>query len=175
MMKFAKALFVCAFIAVASTAVAQQTTGSIAGRVIDDLDAGIPGAAVAARNLDTGFLRETTSGENGVYRLAGLPVGTYRVEAQRAGLVRFERDGLIVNVARTTDVDIILRVPALTETVTVAAEVPLLPVTSSTVGEIVDTARIEGLPLNGRQFANLAATVPGVGLGFHSDLTKATQ
>ena len=175
MMKFARALLVCACIAIASTAVAQQTTGTIAGRVVDDQDAGIPGAAVTARNLDTGFLRDTTSDGNGVYRLPGLPVGTYRVEAQRAGLVHFERDGLVVNIARTTDVDIVLRVPVLAETVTVTAQVPLLPVTSSTVGEIVDTARIEGLPLNGRQFANLAATVPGVGLGFHSELTKSTQ
>jgi hypothetical protein len=175
MMKFARALFVCAFTAIASTAVAQQTTGTIAGRVIDDLDAGIPDATITARNLDTGFSRNATSDDSGLYRLAGLPVGSYRVEAQRAGLARFERDGIVVNIARTTDVDIILRVAALTETVTVTAELPLLAVTSSTVGQIVDTTRIESLPLNGRQFANLAATVPGVGLGFHSDQTKSTQ
>jgi hypothetical protein len=175
MMKFATALLVCACTAIASPAVAQQTTGTIAGRVVDDLDAGIPGATITARNLDTGFSRNATSGDGGLYRLAGLPVGSYRVEAQRAGLARFERDGIGVNVARTTDVDIILRVAALSETVTVAAELPVVPITSSTLGQIVDTARIESLPLNGRQFANLAATVPGVGLGFHSDQTKSTQ
>ena len=143
--------------------------------MVDDLDAGVANAIVIARNVATGFSREATSDENGLYRLAGLPVGSYRLEAERTGLARFERDGIVVNIARTTDVDIILRVAALTETVTVMANLPLVPVTSSTVGQVVEISRIESLPLNGRQFANLAATVPGVGLGFHSDLTKSTQ
>ena len=50
----------------------------------------------------------------------------------------------------------------------------MISVTSSVIGQVVETERIESLPLNGRQFANLAATVPGVGLGFHSDLVKST-
>ena len=61
------------------------------------------------------------------------------------------------------------------ETVTVTGETPLIETTSSSVGGVVDIKRIESLPLNGRQFANLAATIPGVGLGFHSDPTKSTQ
>ena len=164
----------CAF-AVHVPALAQQTTGTIAGRVVDDQDAGIADAAVTARNPATGFTRGATTDDNGFYRLSGLPVGSYQVTAERRGLTRFERDGIVVNIARTTGLAIRLRVPALAETITVSAESPIISLTSSTVGEIVDTTRIEGLPLNGRQFANLAATVPGVGLGFHSDLTKSTQ
>ncbi|MBA3269586.1 MAG: TonB-dependent receptor, partial [Acidobacteria bacterium] len=61
------------------------------------------------------------------------------------------------------------------ETVTVTGESPLIEATASSVGGVVDIGRIESLPLNGRQFANLAATIPGVGLGFHSDPTKSTQ
>ncbi len=166
---------VCALLALATPATAQQTTGSIAGRVVDDQDAGIADAAVAARNIDTGFTRSVTSGESGLYRLAGLPVGTYEVTAQRAGLTRFQRQDIVVNIARTTDLDIVLRVAPLAETITVIAERPVIPITSSTLGEVVETARIESLPLNGRQFANLAATVAGVGLGVHSDGTKGAQ
>ncbi len=61
------------------------------------------------------------------------------------------------------------------ESITVNAETPLIETSSSSVGGVVDIGRIESLPLNGRQFANLAATIPGVGLGFHSDPTKSSQ
>src|SRR5205807_7463426 len=59
--------------------------------------------------------------------------------------------------------------------VNVTGSTPLIETTSSSVGGVVDVKRIESLPLNGRQFANLAATIPGVGIGFHSDPTKSTQ
>ena len=68
-----------------------------------------------------------------------------------------------------------MKVASLAETVNVTGATPLIETTASSVGAIVDVKRIETLPLNGRQFANLAATVPGVGLGFHSDPTKSTQ
>jgi len=174
MNSLARVALACA-LSLPAPALAQQTTGRIAGRVIDDQDAGIAGATVTATSAATGFVREVTSGENGLYWLAALPVGTYDVAAERQGLAQFARGGVVVNIGQTTDLDIILRVAALAETITVTAEAPLVPVTSSAVGQIVDRARIESLPLNGRQFANLAATVPGVGLGFHSDLTKSTQ
>src|SRR5205814_10009496 len=64
---------------------------------------------------------------------------------------------------------------AVAETVNVTGASPLIEITASSVGTVVDPKRIESLPLNGRQFANLAATVPGVGLSFHSDPTKSTQ
>ncbi|MGH9254889.1 MAG: TonB-dependent receptor [Vicinamibacterales bacterium] len=169
------ASFLIGFLACATSAPAQQSTGSIAGRVVDEQDGGIAGAVVTARHADIGFTREVTTDANGLYLLNALPVGLYEVAAVRTGLARFERAGVIVNVARTADLDIVLRVASLAETVTVTAESPAVSVSSSTMGEVVETRRIESLPLNGRQFANLAATVPGVGLGFHSDLTKSTQ
>src|SRR5688572_9797465 len=170
----ARVVLACALI-LPGPALAQQTTGTIAVRIVDDQDAAIPGAVVTALSLVTGLVRETTSDENGLYRLAALPVGAYTVAASQPSFARFERADIIVNIGQTRDLDIILRVAALAETITVTAELPVLPVTSSAVGQVVEMARIERLPLNGRQFANLAATVPGVGLGFHSELTKSTQ
>ena len=173
----ARILLACTLILIlpAGAALAQQTTGNIAGRVVDDQDAAVAGAVVTATSLVTGLVRETASDENGVYRLAALPVGTYAVAASQPSFARFERRDIVVNVGQTRALDIILRVAALSETITVTSELPIVSVTSSAVGQLVDTARIERLPLNGRQFANLAATVPGVGLGFHSDQTKSTQ
>jgi outer membrane receptor protein involved in Fe transport len=170
----ARIVLACA-LALPVTALAQQTTGAIAGRVIDDQDAAIPGTVVTATSPVTGLVRATMADENGLYRLAALPVGRYTVAATQQSFARFERGDIVVNVGQTRDLDIILRVAALAETITVTAELPILPVTSSAVGQVVDTARIERLPLNGRQFANLAATVPGVGLGFHSEQTKSSQ
>ena len=63
----------------------------------------------------------------------------------------------------------------MSESVNVTGESPLVETGSSSVGGVVDVQNIESLPLNGRQFANLALTIPGVGLGFHSDPTKSTQ
>src|SRR5439155_27385237 len=59
--------------------------------------------------------------------------------------------------------------------VTVTGDVPLIDATTSSVGDVVDPRRIQELPINGRQFANLAATLPGVGLAFHVDPTKGTN
>ena len=159
----------------AGTAEAQQTTGNISGRIVDAQGSAIPGVSVTGRNTQTGFVRTDVSDGEGIYRLTALPVGTYDVTAELQGFARFESKGLVLNVGQNMSVDISLSVASLSETVTVTGETPLIETTSSSVGGVVDVARIENLPLNGRQFANAAITIPGVGLGFHSDPTKSTQ
>lgn len=158
----------------ATTARAQLTSGHISGQVTDQQGAAVPGALVVASSSATGFVREAVSDGSGAYRLAALPVGVYQVSATLAGF-RPHASTQTVNVARTLTLDIVLSLAAVTEQVVVTATVPLVPTTSSSVGGVVPPERIEHLPLNGRQFANLAATVPGVGLGFHSDVTKSSQ
>ena len=81
----------------------------------------------------------------------------------------------MLNVGQTLDIPVTLKVASLAENVEVRGETPMIERTSSSVGGVVDVERIESLPLNGRQFANAAITIPGVGLGFHSDPTKSTQ
>ncbi len=162
-------------LAAATTVAAQQTTGTISGRVVDEQTAALPGASVTAKNVETGFSRTDAADAEGVYRLTALPVGTYDITTELQGFGRNERKGIVLSVGQTLSVDITLRVASLQESVTVTGESPLIEATSSSVGGVVDVGRIENLPLNGRQFANLAATIPGVGLGFHSDPTKSTQ
>jgi hypothetical protein len=153
---------------------AQTTTGTISGLITDDQGAAVPGVTVAATDAANGFVRTDVSDAAGSYRLAALPVGTYDVVADLAGFRRFERT-VVVDVATTIGLDMVMRLAGVTENVTVTAAAPLVSTRSSSVGEVVDLVRVEGLPLNGRQFANLAATVPGVGLGFHSDTSKSAQ
>ncbi len=162
----------CAF---ANNAAAQQTTGTISGRVLDAQGSAVPGVTVTARNVQTGFVRTEVSDAEGTYRLQGLPVGTYDLMAELSGFNKFERKALVVNVGQNISIDVAMAVAGVTESVVVTGETPLINTTSSSVGGVVDVSRIENLPLNGRQFANLAATIPGVGLGFHSDPTKSTQ
>jgi outer membrane receptor protein involved in Fe transport len=162
------------FAAAAATASAQQTTGTIAGRVLDEQKAAVPGATVTARNTATGFTRVEVSDAEGVYRITGLPVGSYTLGLEMSGFQPQTRS-VQVSVSETLTADFDLHIAKMAENVTVTAESPLVDTTSSAVGGVVDPRRVESLPLNGRQFANLAVTVPGVGLGFHSDPTKSTQ
>jgi outer membrane receptor protein involved in Fe transport len=166
---------VCTLAGSAGPAAAQQTTGNISGRIVDDQGAAVPGVTVTGRNAQTGFMRTDVTDAEGIYRLTAVPVGTYDLTAELQGFSRIESKGIVVNVGQTLDINLTLRVAGLQETVTVTGETPLIETSSSSVGGVVDVGRIESLPLNGRQFANLAATIPGVGLGFHSDPTKSAQ
>jgi outer membrane receptor protein involved in Fe transport len=160
---------------IAAPAAAQQTTGSITGRIVDAQGAAVPGVNVTAKNTETGFTRTDQSDSEGLYRLAGLPVGTYELTTDIPGFAKVERKDLIVSVGQTLPIDLTLKVASVQENVTVTGESPLIDTGASSVGASVDVGRLENLPLNGRQFANAAVTVPGVILGFHSDPTKSTQ
>src|SRR6266566_3977179 len=169
---FASALLL--FLGCAS-ALAQQTTGNITGRVVDQQGSAVPGVTVTARSPTTGFSRTETSDSGGLYRLNALPVGNYEVAAELPGFATVVQKEIVVAIAQTTSIDFSMKIASVAETVNVTAVSPLIEITASSVGTVVDPKRIESLPLNGRQFANLAATVPGVGLSFHSDPTKSSQ
>ncbi len=172
---FAAMIALAAIVLSPSGAAAQQTTGNIQGRIVDAQHSAVPGVTITAKNTETGFVRSEVTDSEGVYRLNALPVGTYDVHAELAGFAPYDRKGLVVNVGQTVDVNVDLKVAGVAESVSVTAESPLIQTSSSSVGGVVDVKRIENLPLNGRQFANLAVTIPGVGLAFHSDPTKSTQ
>ena len=165
----------CALALAASPAAAQQTTGNIQGRIVDAQKAAVPGVTVTAKNAATGYTRSEVTDSEGAYRLTSLPIGTYELHAELSGFAPFTNKSVDVNVGQTTDVNVDLKVAGVSESVNVTAESPMVQTNNAAVGQVVDVKRIENLPLNGRQFANLAATIPGVGLGFHSDPTKNTQ
>ena len=158
----------------ASPTFAQGTTGAIEGKVTDDQGLALPGANVTATRPSTGFTRSTVTDANGVFRLPGLLVGAYTVKVELTGFAP-SLHSVIVNVAATTTPDVRMKVAGQTEQVTVMAETPIIDTTDSGVGEVITSEQIANLPLNGRQFGNLAALAPGVSLGFHTDPTKSTQ
>jgi hypothetical protein len=168
-------LTIALMLASSLAAFAQQTTGNITGRALDPQGAAMPGVTVTARNPETGFTRSAVSDAEGVYRLSALPIGTYDLTVQLSGFSTIERKAIVVSVGQTVELNFDLTVAKVSESITVTGETPLVETGSSSVGGVVDVQNIESLPLNGRQFANLALTIPGVGLGFHSDPTKSTQ
>lgn len=161
-------------LAAVQPALAQGTNGTLEGVIRDEQGLALPGVLVTAQNSATGFSRSATSDASGNFRLPGMPIGSYELKASLPGFATLAKK-TTVNVAATTTVDFGMSVAGKTEQITVTAEAPLIDSKDSGVGEIVSTTQIENLPLNGRQFANLAALAPGVSLGYHTDPTKSTQ
>ena len=119
--------WLCALLSVVSqSAFAQQTTGNVIGRVVDDSGGAIPGATVTATNPSTGFTRTSVSDAEGSYRLNSLQVGNYDLQVELAGFSTVERKMVIVNVGQSISIDFSLKVANLAETITVTAASPLI-------------------------------------------------
>src|SRR5262245_13781991 len=135
-------IVLCALVA-PSTALAQQTSGNINGRVVDAQGAAVPGVTVTAKSSQTGFTRTDVSDGEGIYRLTALPVGPYDLTAELSGFSTFSRKDVVVNVAQTTDLNVELKLAGVTESVNVTAEQPMVKTSDSSVGGVVDVTKIE--------------------------------
>ncbi len=141
--------------------IAADPTGTIFGLVTDPTGAAVVGAEVTARNSRTGLIRSTRTDAQGAYLLPLIPVGTYGVTVQMQGFAHFEQTGITVLVDSVANIPVTLKLGAVTESVTVNADVPMVETRSGTIKGIVDEQRIAELPLNGRNAANLVLLVPG--------------
>jgi hypothetical protein len=158
----------------APPAAAQSAAGTLVGRAVDDSGAGLPGVTVTATNTDTGSSRLTVTAEDGSYRFAALPAGPYKVVTELAGFSTVTVEGVAISVASERDLSITLKPAAVEESITVVDEAPLVANTPS-IGAVISQQELENLPLNGRQFANLAVLAPGTTLGYNTDPTKPGQ
>jgi hypothetical protein len=154
---------------------ASAQSAAIRGRVVDEQQRAVAGATVTLINPRSGVTRTGDSNAYGLYNFEGLINGIYHITASRAGFATVQQLATTVPVGTVVYVDFTLRIAAVAETVTVVERSPLINSSSATIGGVVEPRRIEELPLNGRQFANLAATLPGVSIAFHRDPTKGTQ
>ncbi len=141
---------------------AQATSASIFGVVSDATGAVIPRIAVTATNLETNFSRSATTDEFGQFSIKFLPVGTYRVEASGASFKKFIQTGIVLELNRGARVDPVLALGALTETVSVTADAPLVNTSDATIGRTVDNREIVSLPLVNRDVYSLLNLTPGV-------------
>src|SRR6476620_1455012 len=130
----------------ATPALAQTERGGIRGTVTDSTQAVIPGVVVMATHVDTGVVRTADTTGEGVYNLAALPGGTYRVEVVHPGMRTEIRENVRVTAANVTSLNFVLQVGSTQETVSVTADTLLQADTSST-GASLDTKAYADLPL----------------------------
>jgi hypothetical protein len=151
-----------ALAALSRPAAAQLPTATILGVVKDSSGAVVPDTALTARNVETGQTRTTVSAADGSYRFSALPVGAYEVRAEHPGFQTAVRSGLTLSVTQEAVVNFSLQVGAVTETVSVTAEAPLVNTTSGSLGGLVGEQTVADLPLNGRNYIDLTLLQPGV-------------
>jgi hypothetical protein len=121
----------------------------------------IPRATVSLTNKDTGVTRTVTSDAEGRYRFSASQAGRYTLRVEATGFVTANVTGIVLNIGAHVDHDVSLSVGNVQETVTVTAEVPPIDVTKNDISGVVTNQQIDTLPINTRQFINLALLEPG--------------
>jgi hypothetical protein len=157
---FGKLLF--ALLVAAGAALAQEVTGSITGVVTDNSGAVVPSATVVAINVDTGADFRVTTDNAGIYIFPLLRAGRYRVSVEITGFQKVQVDDIRVNTSERLRLDLTLKVGAVTETVTVSAQTPLLQSEQATLGHVVEGQTITSIPLATRNFTQILGTSAGV-------------
>jgi hypothetical protein len=147
---------------------AQTDTTSISGRVTDPQAVAIQGALITLRNPATGAERKTITDVSGEYRFTPIPPGRYDIDATAPGFRTFHDAGFPVDVAAPAHLDIPLQVGSVSEQVEVTAQVSMINTESAAQGTVIGDEKIESLPLNGRQFIDLAFLSPNVNAGGRS-------
>ncbi|MCX6636439.1 MAG: carboxypeptidase-like regulatory domain-containing protein, partial [Acidobacteria bacterium] len=162
MKKFRVAVFIPALWAAAVLPVfAQVETARVIGTVKDQLGGVVAGAKVAITNTQTGQSFETQTRADGSYESAPLRIGAYRVIVNRDGFKRALRDGIILRIQQAVVVEFTLEVGQMTQEISVTSAAPLLTVTEATQGQVIDNQKIVDLPLNGRDYIQLALLSTG--------------
>ncbi len=155
-MMFASALLL------GSVLFAQEYRGTFSGNVTDAQGASIPNAKIVITETQTGTKNSTVSGPTGKYTVPFLSLGTYDIEAEAAGFKKAQQKGLTLSAGENPVIDFHLEVGALTEEVTVTAEAPVLITANPSLGQVITTAEVEDVPINGRTPAMLGNLAMGV-------------
>ncbi|MFN7948105.1 MAG: TonB-dependent receptor [Blastocatellia bacterium] len=146
----------------AGTGAAQAIKGTLLGNVTDSSGAAAASASVTITETRTGVSNTTTANADGYYVFSNLQDGVYRVEATAQGFRKVIRDNIEVKVNTTLRIDLALEVGAVTDTVTITTEAPLLQTDRADTGRLIEAKQVAELPLgNNRNFQNLLVTVPG--------------
>jgi len=155
-------LILSTLLLIATASWAQIISSSIVGTATDTSDAAVAGAQITITNLSTGLVRTAGTGQAGDYVVTQLPPGRYKVDATAAGFKRYEISEAVLAVNQTLRLDAKFSVGAVNEHVTVRATGVQIESDTSTLGQVIDNKTIVDLPLNGRNFMQLANLSAGV-------------
>ena len=156
---------------VATSAMAQTTTGVISGIITDAQGGVLPGVTVTARNVDTGVSRTVVTEGDGRFRFAALQPGPYELKAELSGFGPVNVPALTVNTASEITRNVTMQVVGVQESVTVTGEAPIIEVTKTEVSGVVTQDQMQNLPLATRQPMDLALLLPGT----NSDAARARK
>src|SRR5262249_13248176 len=156
------ALLSMCLIALLSVCLHASPTGSIVGTAKDPSGAVVPAVRLTLTNIATNARLTTTTAANGAFQFPQLPPATYTLVAEASGFKKATVGSVLVEVDQVTHADIALEVGSVTEVVEVSAVATLLESDKSTLSHVVDSRVISNMPLNARQFLELALMTPGV-------------
>ena len=154
-------LLFASLIFTASVLHAQIPDGSINGIVTDPKDAIVVGAHITAVSITQGNSRDTITNGSGLYVLSNLPAGIYNLKIEESGFAATEFKGVVIEAGRSTTADAKLQIASAGATVDVNASTPDIDLTQSMLQGQITSTTIENIPLNGRNFLELAYLVPG--------------
>src|SRR6202789_3535176 len=146
------------------TLIAQSDTGSVRGTITDQTGAAIPGAAVVLVNSDNGFTQNAVADATGSFHFEAVLRGNYKVTASDAGFEGASQS-FSLNVSQVQTMSFKLKPGSTSTTIEVTDAAPIVDTSTSSVGDVIEPAQVIDLPLNSRNFTQLALLVPGVTRG----------
>jgi len=154
-------ILLCAFALSVSPALFGQANGSFSGTVLDKTGAPITGATITATSQATGIARQAATDETGHYLIPLLPVSTYTLRVEFKGFQTVESKDLPLQVNEARELDFTLVPSSVSTSVEVSAAVVALETTNPSLGQVITAQEVSQLPLNGRDFVQLATLTPG--------------
>ncbi len=157
-------LFLVSLVVLALSAITMAqstTTGAIGGVVTNPNKEVVPAAAVTIRNMGTNKEDTSTTDDQGRFKVANLQPGSYAVTINGSGFSVFTQDSIVVEVGRETSLEVALTIGALTSSVDVTAEAPVINTTQQDFSSNFNQTSINELPINGRRWSNFALLSPG--------------
>src|SRR5437868_3065960 len=138
-----------------------QSSATLQGTVTDQQGALLANAKITVKNIATGLGREAQADSAGNFQIAALPIGTYRVEVHAEGFQTQVIAELKLEVNQIAVQNFQLTIGAVTQSVNVTADSPVVESTTTTVGQVINQKTVQEIPLNGRHFVDLGLLIPG--------------